>query len=64
MEFWTLALLTQRTRSLLEWSAVEGDSPVGVFWGEDSGDPEYRASDIARELGRHGLPTLNTTRDR
>ena len=60
----TPAHLNQLTRNRLEGRAIEGDSPVGVHWKDDSEYLEYRALDMARESGSHLLPTLNTTRDR
>ena len=41
--------------------AVEGESPVEESQRDDLGYLEYHALDIAWEVGRHILPTLNTT---
>jgi hypothetical protein len=57
-------LPNRRSRSDLERSVVEGDSPVGVSWKVVTLVPEYQALILVWEAGRHQLPKLNTFRDR
>jgi len=47
----TCVLPNQPTRSLLESSTIEGDSPVGEGWEEDGRYPEYHFLDGKWEAG-------------
>ena len=50
--------------SVLERTAIEGDSPVfGTKW-VNARYPEYAASDIAAEHSGHYPETLNTSQNR
>ena len=48
----------------MEQDIKEGENPVTVSIRVSPWYPEYSASEIALEVGRHKLPTLNTPRDR
>ena len=58
--FWTRVLPRLPTGSLLESSAIKGDSPVPESRKVNGEYPEYGSSNLESEFGSHLDPILNT----